>query len=932
MVRSPRNQLATLAGIGAGQPVRVGAQPVLLSANVQTSTHPNGLPHVRSTIRKMAELARAGAESYEIRNLATRIVHDVPSKQYVAEVAALYRWVRDNIRYRKDPVRVEWVQSPARTVREQAGDCDDISTLLASLIESLGHETRFGTVGRTRDTQEHVAVEALILGNWISVDPVLEPPALSTAPRADLGRFGQRAPGARIVWNSEGTMLAGHRRARRRSLAGIVGARGRTLWDWNPYFPPVGVAQDSGFSIAAGSVAARPDSPYRADDAPGFFGNRNLRTLAAKSGQPTSPVSRPLAGLGEGWTIGQMRVTTSDVAALRNYLAKGGGWLGRYSNERPAQARLESVRARIASDDYFAAQQWATLRRDSRNWIRDHYGPPKGLEKIAQGAVKLVTKVGSSLPAKILAPVLAQNVDPKLRAIQDKVLQKIPLPQAQALRAAGGSVAQFADKVGAGRVMQVSAGKLVQKGATLAAGWKAPHAKLAAKYPRNARQVFDRAHGVFRVYVPKGQKLSGMGAVRPTISFALGANATGPSSSSSSAMATLARNAVNAVTAFTKQHGAPPQVKLPAVLALQQADAQLTDDGLWGPNAVTASAFYLGTPASQLPAVAAPYKKYAVTWRAPSSSAPAAISKPAPAPAVTTANTPKALAMNAVNAVRAFKSPPTGSVPAVLAFQRADDLLLDDGKYGPNVQLAAAYYLGVPTSTLPAFAAAFKNTKITWHAPGTAAPVASVPTPKPAAGKPASKPAAQTAQHAAPVAAPSSSSSSKPPPAPLPGYTEVGHETSNPGLAPVPAAGSSSSSSSSSAPGQHTVTTASGGKVVQLDPILITAAPPKPKKKASKAAKPTAAAPMPAGAPPSAGAPYDLPAPGAGPSGSSSAPYADTMPELGPPPIPAGSSYEQFEAAGAAQEQAASSSSSSNTLLWLAAAYFYSKHKKKRAA
>ncbi|MGV1080693.1 MAG: transglutaminase domain-containing protein [Candidatus Nanopelagicales bacterium] len=923
----------------------IGAAPLLLSANVQTSTHADGLPHVRSTIGKMAALSRAGSATYPIRNLATRIVADVPSKQYALEVATLYRWVRDNIRYRKDPRGVEWLQSPERTVRERAGDCDDIATLLAAFIQALGHETRFHTVGKSRDVQEHVAVEALIDGNWLSVDPVLEPAALSTAPRADLGKFGQRAPGARINWSSEGSMLSGGRVGRRaRMLAGPVGARQRKLWDWNPYFPPVGVGQRSGMQIAAGGRPAAANHSYRSDDSVAFWGNRNLRSLAAQSGNAVSPVARPLSGLGEGWSFGQMRVTTSDVAALRNYVQKGGTFLSHANQDPTAQARIFANAKRVLSDDYYAASQWAQLSRDRRNWVRNHYGPPKGLEKFASSAVHFVEKVGSSLPAKILAPVFAQNVDPKLRAVQDTVLSKIPLPQAQALRAAGASVAQIVDHARAVQAMPAAAQAVVHKAATLSRrtvppgpAWKAPHPKLASKYPAHARQVFDAKHSVFRVYVPKKKKkaLSGLGAFRPTISFALGAAQSG----SSSSMGALAQSMVNAVAAFTSKNGHPPQVKLAAVTAFQNADPQLSNDGLYGPNAQTAAAYYLGTSTSKLPGFAAPYAKYPVTWRAPSSSAPVA------APA---ASTPKALAMNAVNAVRAFKTPPTQPLPAVLAFQRADDLLLDDGKYGPNVQLAAAYYLGVPTSSLPPFAPAFKNTKITWHPPGTVtaptpkkpAPAAKAPSkpvaaraPAPAAHPmafPAAAMPAQTAQHAA--ARKPSSSASKAPPLALPGYTEVGQEHDNPGLPPVPA-------SSSSTPGQHTVTTPSGGKIVQLDPVVITGRVPKhkPARKPAKTAKPrprtapATVAPSGGGMGPNA-APataYDLPAPSDDAMYTSpAATYADSMPELGPPPIPAGSSYADFEA-GAAQQGPTGSSDSG--LGWLALFYLWAKQHRKAA-
>ena len=185
------------------------ALPTLFSgAQIRVTEHRAGLEHVSATIRKMAELARAGSHSFEIVDLARRIVHPVPSKQVRGELAALYRWVRDHIRYRFDPAGLEWVQSPARTVQQQAGDCDDMATLLAALAGALGHETRFRTIGPTAQRQKHITAEAWDGKAWVTLDPVLEPPASTTSARAELGRFGHKAAGGHeLLWSKEGTLM-----------------------------------------------------------------------------------------------------------------------------------------------------------------------------------------------------------------------------------------------------------------------------------------------------------------------------------------------------------------------------------------------------------------------------------------------------------------------------------------------------------------------------------------------------------------------------------------------------------------------------------------------------------------------------------------------------------------------------------------------------
>src|SRR5262245_25250314 len=67
-------------------------------------------------------------------------------KNYRREAEVLLRWVKAAVDYRRDPVNVELLQDPIRTLDRGAGDCDDMSVLLASALETLGTPTRFVTV------------------------------------------------------------------------------------------------------------------------------------------------------------------------------------------------------------------------------------------------------------------------------------------------------------------------------------------------------------------------------------------------------------------------------------------------------------------------------------------------------------------------------------------------------------------------------------------------------------------------------------------------------------------------------------------------------------------------------------------------------------------------------------------------------------------
>lgn len=189
--RAKRRDLPEYAGIG---------QPVI----EYTQAEP-GFPHAKATVAKMGELIREFSTSYPIRHLATEITRNIPSKSPTKELYALYQWVRKNIRYRKDPRGMEWLQTPCRTLKEGAGDCDCLATLLGALAESLGHPTRLVTVGPTKLLPKHVAVEAYDGKRWITLDPVIE--ESGDTGLSEPGKFGMQARGARTTWDTRGNMI-----------------------------------------------------------------------------------------------------------------------------------------------------------------------------------------------------------------------------------------------------------------------------------------------------------------------------------------------------------------------------------------------------------------------------------------------------------------------------------------------------------------------------------------------------------------------------------------------------------------------------------------------------------------------------------------------------------------------------------------------------
>jgi hypothetical protein len=140
-------------------------------------TLPPGRDGTRATLEEMRTLVRQYKKDLQIRNTAGGLVRGLPQKNFLGEVKIFHRFVRDNIRYLRDIHGVETLQSPVKTLEYGYGDCDDKSTLLASLLESAGHPSRFVAVGKAPDKFSHVYVETLVGKQWFPLETTEPVPA-----------------------------------------------------------------------------------------------------------------------------------------------------------------------------------------------------------------------------------------------------------------------------------------------------------------------------------------------------------------------------------------------------------------------------------------------------------------------------------------------------------------------------------------------------------------------------------------------------------------------------------------------------------------------------------------------------------------------------------------------------------------------------------
>lgn len=140
------------------------------ATTTQLASIPSGASGVRATLALMSRLVKRSKKSWPVRELAQRLVRELGQKNYIAEVKALHAYVRDHIRYLKDVRGVETLHTPEKIIELGQGDCDDKSTLLAALLESIGHPTRFVAIGSTPGRYSHVYVEAQIGPKWIALE------------------------------------------------------------------------------------------------------------------------------------------------------------------------------------------------------------------------------------------------------------------------------------------------------------------------------------------------------------------------------------------------------------------------------------------------------------------------------------------------------------------------------------------------------------------------------------------------------------------------------------------------------------------------------------------------------------------------------------------------------------------------------------------
>jgi transglutaminase-like putative cysteine protease len=138
----------------------------------------------REQVAYLRQIVRAYASTMTIRDKATQIVFDiyyVPQKNQAMQAWAIGDWVQKNIKYILESE--ETFYTPIQTLRVGAADCDDHSTLICALCESIGIPTQLVAMGWSSGGSwgyQHIAARAAVrIGGrqrWLWMDSTLEEP------------------------------------------------------------------------------------------------------------------------------------------------------------------------------------------------------------------------------------------------------------------------------------------------------------------------------------------------------------------------------------------------------------------------------------------------------------------------------------------------------------------------------------------------------------------------------------------------------------------------------------------------------------------------------------------------------------------------------------------------------------------------------------
>ena len=159
--------MAILTPIARPDPPRhrapIAGAPDLWHRGVQAQSWPyQGIDQTLGLIRTQADRR---AHSPRVRGIVESVTRGLYGKDYLSELAALNYWASDprNVRYLRDPARVELVKDAEVVADSRQADCDEFDVLFGSFAKVLRDRA---------DRATSAAALASMAGNFV-VEPVV---------------------------------------------------------------------------------------------------------------------------------------------------------------------------------------------------------------------------------------------------------------------------------------------------------------------------------------------------------------------------------------------------------------------------------------------------------------------------------------------------------------------------------------------------------------------------------------------------------------------------------------------------------------------------------------------------------------------------------------------------------------------------------------
>lgn len=159
------------------------SQSSLMNLPVDEQEIGRGEGAIQNTVHEMKRIIDISSKNPYVREWAQMILQNVRVNDRYNEAANIHNFVRDNVRYTRDPYGWEYIQTPPlllaaigdylkRKSPRPIGDCDDMTTLSLSLMKSVGFPVVIKTVGYNPRTFSHVYGLVFVKDRWYPTDTV----------------------------------------------------------------------------------------------------------------------------------------------------------------------------------------------------------------------------------------------------------------------------------------------------------------------------------------------------------------------------------------------------------------------------------------------------------------------------------------------------------------------------------------------------------------------------------------------------------------------------------------------------------------------------------------------------------------------------------------------------------------------------------------